>query len=89
MRKQFKKVKDLLVNDRRWTKGQEYTINGRYCLMAAIERCYNWNKHVKVHDKVLSYIVKYYPQYNSIENFNDTDTTTFKNVRRIIEKTNI
>ncbi len=89
MRKQFKKVKYLLRSHYNWMKGNYNNRHGRYCLLGAIERCYStYEKEMEVQDKIMSYLVDHY-DYGSIEDFNDDPRTTFKDVRRVIEKVNV
>jgi hypothetical protein len=95
------KVKDILVSYHTWVKGYMSKDNRgnytqpqdenacRWCLSGAICKAYaDDNKRAKALVRLEKIIKKEYG-FNSIVTFNDNWRTTFKDVRRVVEKANI
>lgn len=90
------KVKELFSDESKWTKGA-YSRDSRgettdvldyehavcWCLRGAIDLCYCGDKRDEVRSKVRNYI------RNEIEPWNDSFTTTFADVRKLVEELDI
>lgn len=90
------KVKDLLTNESKWTKGA-YSRNREgevtdvldsghsvcWCLRGAIDLCYFGDERAQVRSKVRMYID------GEIEPWNDSFKTTFQDVKKLIDELDI
>lgn len=97
------KVKDLLYSPTKWLKNSfAKDENGKvchstddqaacWCVMGAIIRCYptknpdDYNRYCDILDSILEEIAP----HTTISVWNDMDTTSFEDMRKVIEKLNI
>lgn len=95
------KIKELFSSHHKWTKyGSAKNNKGesvrscdldatRFCLSGAVSRCYpNVLERIKILKKLKSSIEKYTGEkYSGITNFNDS--SSFKDVKNVVEQANV
>lgn len=98
--RQYKTVRGLLKDPKRWTKynsavdkagnpcGNEDGV--RFCLIGAINKVYpDYTENLKMMDKLRQAIFKEEGGWVAITTFNDSKTTTHKDIIKILNKAKI
>ena len=94
------KIQELLKNETCWTKRvdarnkEEYPVSAfnryavKWCLIGALNKCYSGQERFEMLNKLEKVLFSLHCDM-SLSSFNDASSTTFKQIREVIEKADV
>jgi hypothetical protein len=91
---QYKTVRGLLADRKRWTKGQAVRSNSdgttSFCLLGAVYHVYKGRASSEAIFRIQQAIDKLFlPRWGGVAHFNDVQTTTHHNIRKVLKEAKV